>query len=182
MVAIFQKFLPLIGPFELDATILEEHSIEFEISSNPLEDQTMFQDAIIEKPRVLTLVGAISRHPATIIPNVNPIRHKLAWQQFITLAKSKIPFTVVTSLAVYPNMAVRKMTLPRSREGTNVSVITFELQQVFTSVADAAANAVPPAVDIASGTENLGDQLMVAAVAPTLAPSPPTSPTQAVAA
>lgn len=182
MVAVFSNFLPSIGAIELDATIQEEHAIEFDISQNPLEDQTMFQDSIIERPRQLTMIGVISRHPDKLIPNVNPIRHKLAWKQFITLARTKLPFVVITSLEVYTNMAVRRMSLPRTLEGTNVSVITFELQQVFVSIADAAASAAPPAVDIASGTQNLGDQLLAVAPAATLAPSPPVSPVQAVAA
>lgn len=156
-------------PIELDASILEEHSIEFDITQNPLEDQTMFQDAIIERPRQLTMVGAITQHPDDIIPNVNPARHILAWQQFVQMARKKLPFTVITSLDVYPNMAVRKMSVPRSVEGTHVSVITFELQQVFISVANAAAAATAAAVDVASTTQSLGDQAMTPAAAPTLA-------------
>lgn len=61
--AIFTKTKPAIGTLIADASVREEHSVENEITEEPIEDGTTVNDHILTLPRRITLEIAVTATP-----------------------------------------------------------------------------------------------------------------------
>jgi len=157
-VNLFSRNKPKIGAITLDASIREEHAIDNDITSEPVEDGSTITDNIVTQPRVLAMEVMLTSHTDTVLPSGSNTRHIQIYRQLQRLAKAKEVFDVVTTLERYRNMAFRRCGTPRTVENTNALVVTCILRQIEIARVDEAANLAEIAQDIALGEENLGSQ------------------------
>ena len=157
-ISIFANKKPFIGPVRLDASITEEHEINFRVSREPIETGLSYTDHVLELPRPLEIVGAITLNTDSLIPTLSNTRHVQGWRALLELARTRFPFLVITSLARYPNMVVENLATTRSKRNTNVIIVRAQLTQIQLALVDDVANIADPAVDIAASPDQLGDQ------------------------
>lgn len=157
-ISIFQDKKPRIGPIRLDASILEEHELEFLITREPIENQTSYTDHILELPQPITIQGVITNHTDTLIPTLSNTRHTQGWRRLLELGRRRLPFTVVTSLARYRNTVIRKVNTTRDKRTSNALIVTIECETIQLALVDEVANLADVAQDIAAPPDAIGDQ------------------------
>lgn len=157
-IALFTNKKPRIGPVRLDASITEEHKVLYQVTREPLESGTTYTDSILELPIPLEIVGAITLHTDSLIPTLSNTRHVQGWKALVELSKTRLPFTIVTSLARYRNMVIEELSTTRSKRNTNVVIIRCMARQLQLALVDDVANLADAAADIAAPAAELGDQ------------------------
>lgn len=157
-IALFANKKPWIGPVRLDASITEEHKLLFQVSREPIESGLVYTDQILELPVPLEIVGAITLNTDSLVPTLSNTRHVQGWRSLIELARTRIPFLIVTSLARYSNMVVEELSTTRSKQNTNVVIVRCLARQLQLSLVDDVANLADAATDIAASAAQLGDQ------------------------
>lgn len=110
--------------FALDVSIQEDHGLQSEITSHPVEKDSEVTDNIRTLPRVLTIQGLITDTPSgiealLIVPGLidrfaaTP-RSIEIFEKIKAFWQEKKRFDVVTSLEVYQNMAIEDVRFPRN--------------------------------------------------------------------
>jgi len=140
-----------VGYVDIDATIKESHDNSCIVTENPVEasqDPTKLVSQITDhvqvKPFTLTLEGIITDTPiyfpiyGNIQNFINTVaafagtstRSRQQYDNLLTLQRSRVPFTVVTSLTKYNNMILQSFTVERDKDRSNCIYFTMNLIQI----------------------------------------------------
>lgn len=111
-------FSRAIGPVRLDCVINESHTTEIEITSNPIETGAEVNDHAYIMPKTVSLEFADAAGAAT-------------WNALIRFQESRVPFVLVTGLAVYRNMMVKRLEARRDKLLSRILSGTAELREVI---------------------------------------------------
>lgn len=143
---------PKLGHIELDCTVSETHPEGQSISPYPIEAGADRFDHIQDWPEAVMLEGVISDVAPALFGGSSNFanafdfnRSKTAWDELLTLKRSHLPFTVVTSLKTYTNMIFADgESLVAERDFENSTALRFVAQLVkyrvaFTTTAEAIA-------------------------------------------
>lgn len=155
---IFNLLKPTVGPIVLDASINEAHAVDVEWTDNPIEEGGIVSDHAIVQPRTLVIEGVVSRFPDSVLPPLKFTRHLLIWRRLRDMAIRRELVDIVTSLEIYPRMALLSVRTPRSNEWTHSLKITIVARKMEFSVLDATQVVADAATDIAQGKAELGAQ------------------------
>lgn len=111
-------FSRAIGPVALNVVLTEDHETSIEITSNPIETGAEVNDHAYITPKRVTLEFADANAAAT-------------WNALIRFQESRVPFVLVTGLAVYRNMMVKGLKAKRDASFSRVLSGSAELQEVI---------------------------------------------------
>lgn len=172
-IVVYRKTKPRIGgplpPLVLfDAGLSEEHSIENEITDEPVEDGYR-TDGVITRPRVVRITGIVSSghplprlgrsgDPITGITRGSNKLHIRAWRQLVQLFELRELVDIVTPIEAYENMVGQSARAPRAKtDGTS-----FRFSLVFRSVEVARIDDVsdfsPELAELGGDVDDLGAQ------------------------
>ena len=154
-------------PIEFDASIREEHITQFTITQTPIEGGALVADHVLEQPERLTMEVVATAHTDTLIPNLIRTRPKRIYKQLQQIARLRLPFDVVTTLAIYTNMIIEAIRVPRTKTETFALIISVSLRKLEVATVDVAEAMSEAMEEIARGKEDLG---AVAAAAQAAAP------------
>lgn len=96
-----------VGGLVFDATLREAHTLEIEVTDNPIETGSEVSDHMFVKPKRLTLAAVVSDvnlHPTNSDLYQGPSRSQAAFQLLESLQESGEPFNIQTGLKLYTNM------------------------------------------------------------------------------
>lgn len=126
-----------IASLDFDATLDELHEWKSEVTQNPVETGSPITDHVIEKPDKLRLQGVITN---------SPLRGELAGQYFggdtqspriqtafdaiRALHKAREVVIVYTKHAVYDNMVIESVSIPRNAQIGEEIQFTMELVNI----------------------------------------------------
>lgn len=140
-----------IGVMQVDVTVRESHSMGSQVTDKPVEDGTVINDVVILNAARVSISGIMTddRLGTSFTDK---------WNALLELRRSREPFTVVTSLAVYEDMIFENISCSRdvSTAGAvffdadlkNVRIIQSETAQVPVKAIPAGSRAQKaPAVD-----------------------------------
>lgn len=164
--------IPDIAGIQFDCNITEDHTVESQIASFPIEDGTLASDHIQLSPRELTLEGVISPYPASIFQaggrliNLidtaeigNPMdKHIRGWESLRALWLSRRLFTCNTSIEKYKNMAVVAFRWTRDVETTNILRVMATLRQFNIVHVTFQTNLSDDVIDQAQGADHANMQ------------------------
>jgi hypothetical protein len=124
-----------IGVIEIpiDATISEQHTLNSQITKNAIESGSKVGDHIHNDPIELSMTCTITDSPVRFLAGltsrgVKPTQN--AWEMLKQLRDAKTPFTVVTGLQTYENMAIASLGVPVDADTGNQLVFTLDLEEV----------------------------------------------------
>lgn len=110
-------FSSAIGPIVIDCLLSEKHVSGTEITDNPIETGADIHDHVYVMPKQVTLE----------IANESAAE---AYRSLVDFQEDRAPFTLVSGLAVYPNMLVKSITADRDKTFSEVLRATIDLQEV----------------------------------------------------
>src|SRR5690606_36155713 len=116
MSAIF--FSRLIGPVPVDVIVREVHRTTLGITENPIETGAKVTDHAYVEPKKLTLEFASGNAVAT-------------YNALVRFQESRVPFTIVSGLAVYNNMLIKELRVTRDATFSRVLDGLCELQEAI---------------------------------------------------
>jgi len=111
----------VLGTFRLDVSLQETHSMDAEVTDNPVEDGTLVSDHIILKPQALNIEGLVTETPIRFLSGIRDAlsdsgvpRVQTADQKMQELYKTREPFDVMTGLREYKNMVLTSYVVNRA--------------------------------------------------------------------
>lgn len=145
-----ESFIPLDATVEVTAVFTSK------ITKHPVERQSTIADHIVNENVTLSMSGFISNAPlagqvnlGSLVdtgsnldpeaPTYDPQRAKRAYNALLKIRADKIPFSVVTEMAVYDNCFFTSLTLPRdvgNSEGLMIEASIEQLRIVDTATTD----------------------------------------------
>lgn len=142
-----------IGLLTLDATLREVHDRSSMIPDEPIETGSYIQDHIVLAPRRLTMQGFITDTPI----NGTSFGVQYGYEFLNALWESQTPFTVVSGLEVYSNMAFENLSMPKTREGAlrftaTMKELTFTTATT-TTVSDNVSDTQSAGASVNAGTQ-----------------------------
>lgn len=149
-----------LGMIELDASTREDHGVHNRITDHPVAFGALITDHILTLPDQVTIEGVVTATPDDVgdIPSFSNTRHHRAWQRFVELARSKIPFDVVTTLAVYTNMVVADLDTTRTAADGKSLLISVSCRKIEVSSVDVAQELADQALEAGLAEVDLGVQ------------------------
>lgn len=160
LVRLFVSAKPWVGPIGFDASLVEDHAVEYEITDAPIEGSSVISDHVLRLPRTLVLTVAASSLDGLVpFPQVSKPARK--WRALKQLADTMTPVDVVTSLEIYTSMLVQSISVQRSRETTGMLPIVITLRELQFASIDVAASIADAALDVALGEADVGAQSAV---------------------
>lgn len=114
----------------LDAILSEEHSLENKITEFPLETGANLNDHIVNSPRRFTLQGLVTNTPLRGDNSPPGNYAEVAFQSLEKLHADRQLMTVVTRMKQYKNMAIEKISIPRSQTTGEAIEFTASLVEV----------------------------------------------------
>lgn len=129
-----------INVISFDASLSESHVYEAQVTTNPVETGANISDNILINPVALNITGFITDTPLKFFQGLrNKINgsgelSKTAHDQLVELFNSRQKFEVVTGLAVYKDMILKRLTFPRDNK--TGKAIRFDCQLVQIILAD----------------------------------------------
>jgi hypothetical protein len=167
-----QYCLCKIGEVQLDASVREVHGIEADVTEHPVESGGVISDHYIQRPRVVTIEGIISRTPietgfpgASAISSVTNLVNGsdavlAAWEEFKRMWRDSERFNIVTGEDFYTGMMFTSVSKPRVKNDWMVfNAVAKKVETAFTSVVEAlAAQAAEAATTTAQAAQSAGAQ------------------------
>ncbi len=168
-VQLFSSRRPQIGPLVFDASIAEQHAFDVDYTDSPIEDGGRVADHAVIVPRTLALTVIAAPAPDSFLPPVSFTRPQRLWQTLCQLAALPELVDVVTTLEIYPRMAIVRVGTLRNAENTNAMEFDVVLRRIEFARVDAATQVAREAQDLALAEQDLGAQASFAKLAPDLA-------------
>lgn len=140
------------GNIELDATLDEGHEWSAEATSNPVEEGAPVSDHVIEQSDKLKIKGFVSDTPIVLSQSVSGVvnggevgnRTQAVFDLLHQLIKAKEVVTVYTKHAIYDNMVLTNVNIPRAPgQGEAIEFVAefINIRKVATQMVD-----VPPGI------------------------------------
>ena len=111
-------FSRAIGPIPLNCILIEKHTSEVEITSNPIETGAEVNDHAYIKPKQVVLEVA-DRNAA------------LVYNALVRFQESRVPFYLVTGLTIYKDMLIQAIDTTRDKTHSTVLSATVTCRQVI---------------------------------------------------
>lgn len=160
---------PSIGPIKWDCTLSEEHGIENDIPGVPVQRNVTENDAIIAKPRRVSMTGVISDMASTFMQQDKTFRNvaarfgfgslasrENAWARIKALNAAHEPFEIYTHLETYKDMVIMSAkTVQRGESDLVVRIVCQKFEQVNVRIQRYLNDTV---LDVANGGDDLGVQ------------------------
>lgn len=135
---IFKKKKNEISTIEIDVTTTESHSYSSTVTSFPVENGSNISDHIINNPVELNMKGFITNFPVGYLTGrIGPIlrgddfdRAKSAYEEFMFIRESKVPFFVSTTLGDYQNMVITDIVFDRDKSTKNALKFSASMKQL----------------------------------------------------
>lgn len=153
-------------PFTFDASIREQHGVQYTATPTPIEGGAQVTDHVQPQPVPLVMdVGLTDTPDQFVRPQRN--RAKTLYGKLLAIAATRQPMDVVTSLRIYTGMVITSIGAPRSGDTGQALVCTVTWQQIEIATVDQAAVLADAALTVGLGAQNLGNlQPSTDAVAP----------------
>ena len=111
-------FSGAIGPIKIDCVVREDHVSELTITKNPIEFGADVADHAYIEPKKIRLDIADCGAAAT-------------YQALVRFQESRVPFTLVTGLAVYANMLIARIRPERYEDNAFILRADVEIEEVI---------------------------------------------------
>ena len=140
-----------IQSIDLDATLDESHDWANDVTSNPVETGAPITDHVIERPDKLTITGLITNSPLhgelagqyfggeTQSPRIQTV-----FEAIYSLVKKREVVVVYTRHAVYADMVIQSVNIPRSA-GVG-EAIEFKMELIHVRMVSTQMVTVPPGI------------------------------------
>lgn len=134
-----------IGDLVFDATFIEDHSSELEVTDNPIETGALVSDHAFMKPLRLSITAGVS---AVLLPSGNPDygkgeeRPTTAYELLSALQQEREPFDVQTGLRIYENMMCIGFHSRQDKDSSSIFYFTAQLREVL--IVDTETTTYPP--------------------------------------
>lgn len=148
-----------IGDVYIDVAVTEDYSFESEVTQFPIETGAAVSDFIRNKPDRFSIQGFVTNSPVQILGGSigdlvrgtvnNSV--ELTFEQLERLHRNREPVVIVAGLKTYENMAIERLTIPRSRETGDA--ISFTIEAVQISKADSILVELPNLSQKTTGAE-----------------------------
>jgi hypothetical protein len=140
-----------IRSIDLDATLDEAHEWSNEVTSNPVETGAPVTDHVIEKPDKLSITGLITNSPLHgslagqyFGGETQSQRIQTVFEAIYDLTKRRETVTVYTRHAVYNNMVIQSVNIPRS--ASIGEAIEFKMELVHIRMVSTQMVTLPPGI------------------------------------
>ncbi|WP_158782503.1 phage baseplate protein [Pantoea sp. BAV 3049] len=151
-----------VGNLEFDSIDSETHDWQRDVTQNPVENGSPVADHIIERPRNLTVTGMISNTPVNGSNIFNSLVNGFneedavakAFSTLDALYKSKSLVTIYTRYAVYENMVITSINIPRTPDVGDAIVFTIQATQV--RMVSTQTTSLPEGVGVKKQTDSSG--------------------------
>lgn len=140
-----------IQSIDFDATLEEVHDWSAEVTTNPVENGAPVADHVIEKPDKLRLTGLITNSPLHgelagqyFGGDTQSPRIQTAFEAIYELVKKREAIVVYTKHAIYTDMIIQSVNIPR-----NASIgesIEFTMELVHVRFVSTQMVTVPPGI------------------------------------
>ena len=141
-----------VGSVELDLILDEDHSKSAQVTENPLQDGRAISDGIFLELQEGSLTGLVTNHSVkiaeerakqlelqdseTLMAEAENYqlenRAKQAWVDLKAVMDAKQPVTIVTSLEVYDNVAIKNISTGRNGDSGDALEIKVSFRQILT--------------------------------------------------
>lgn len=128
------KIFRSIGDLVFDATFVEDHNSDLEVTDNPIETGALVSDHAFMKPLRLSITAGVSE---VLLPSGNPDfgnnteRPTTAYELLSELQKEREPFDVQTGLRVYENMMCINFSASQNKDSSGIFYFTAQLREVL---------------------------------------------------
>ncbi|MDQ7745451.1 phage baseplate protein [Hydrogenophaga pseudoflava] len=134
-----------IGEMEFDATFMEDHTSDLEVTDNPIETGALVSDHAFMRPLRVEITAGVSD---ILTPSGNPAygggsgRAQTAYQLLTELQKSAEPFIVQTGLKVYENMVCESIRTAQDATSAHILYFVASLREVL--IVETESTTYPP--------------------------------------
>lgn len=111
-------FSTAIGPVPIDCMVSEKSTAELDITELPTESGSRITDHAVVMPKRVTLDIANEAAAAS-------------FNALVAFQESRVPFTLVTGLSVFPNMLVKRIDAERDATFSTVLRAKVDLQEII---------------------------------------------------
>lgn len=118
-----------LGGLTFDIVVEESHEDSLTITEHPVESGASVSDHAVEKPRRVTIRGAVS--DVGTATDGNDRRSTSFYEQVRTLQSSKEPFEIVTGRRTYSNMLLETVSVVDDAASDGSAVISCECREVI---------------------------------------------------
>ena len=128
------KIFRSIGDLVFDATFVEDHNSDLEVTDNPIETGSLVSDHAFMKPLRLSITAGVSE---VLLPSGNPDfgsnteRPTTAYEMLSFLQREREPFDVQTGLRIYENMVCTSFSASQNKDSAGVFYFTAQLREVL---------------------------------------------------
>lgn len=163
-IKVFARRRPSFGkigqpaPIELDASLREDHGVHNRRTDHPVVFGALITDHILTLPDSVTIEGVITATPDDFYSVPSFTRHQRTWKRFVELARSRVPFDVVTTLAVYTDMVVDDLDTTRTPGDGKSLVISARCSKIQFASVDVAQELADAALEAGLAEVDLGVQ------------------------
>lgn len=146
-----------------DNTFKESHDYKMEVTSHPIEAGAPITDHVVEQQTRVSMTLHLTDHPIDDNDPV-PLRAKKQFETLLQIFREKTPLQLVTGLAVYNDMVIESISVPRDEPiyGINPQVdfvqITRAQRRTVFLPADVVAKAQPKTKVGQQGTEEATEE------------------------
>lgn len=123
-----------MGGLTFDAVFEEDHTLELEVTDNPVEVGVSITDHAFMKPYKLRLTAGVTNTPLTPKDDgfgTGDQRTREAFKKLEALMRTREPFDVQTGLRLYKNMICLSVNTSQAAESANALVFTADLREII---------------------------------------------------
>lgn len=129
---LFPKNRAEIGIIEVDASLRELHTSDFQITEHPIETGGVVVDHKIKRPLEIEMVAFFSDNPIAILNLFgDPGKSQNTWAELQLIQRANLLVTVVTTLQTYESMQIVSLSAPRNAQLGNSLEVTVRLREVM---------------------------------------------------
>lgn len=122
------------GGLVFDAVFEEDHTLELEVTDNPVETGVSITDHAYMKPYKVRITAGVTNTPLTVKNDgygEGDGRTVAAFKALEALMRTREPFDVQTGLKLYENMLCTSVNTTQDAGSANVLVFTAELREII---------------------------------------------------
>lgn len=148
--------------FFADVTSSQTHDFEWAVTQNPIESGSTINDHVRKMPDKLQVTGFITDTPLFPPTPIFANRAQSEFQKLLSFANEREPVFVATSVRVYSDMIITRLSVSRDQNTGGAIPVSISLQEIQISSASttkrlvdelaAAVGATPP---VNGGTQAL---------------------------
>ena len=143
-------------PFSFDATIREDHGIQYAVTTAPIEGGARTTDHVQRLAVPFSCEAVLADMTDRLLTPSVAGRAKALYEQLLAIADTRVPFDFVTTLRVYRSMVFERIGTIRTAETGQALVCSLVMREIEIATVDQAAVLADAAVAFSLGQQNLG--------------------------